>query len=87
MIDRLIVFALTQRMFVLLLVGVLIGFGAYSISNLPIEAFPDVQDIQVRIISQSPGQAPEDMERTVSLPIEREMAGYPGPRTPSAGER
>ncbi len=77
MIDRMIVFALTQRMFVLMLVGVLIGFGAYSISNLPIEAFPDVQDIQVRIISQLPGQAPEDMERTVSLPIEREMAGVP----------
>ena len=77
MIDRLIVFALTQRMFVLLLVAALIGFGGYAINNLPIEAFPDVQDVQVRVISQMPGQAPEDMERTVSLPIEREMAGVP----------
>jgi cobalt-zinc-cadmium resistance protein CzcA len=77
MIDRLIVFAMTQRMFILLLVAALIGFGGYAINNLPIEAFPDVQDIQVRVISQMSGQAPEDIERTISLPIEREMAGVP----------
>ncbi|MNK51569.1 Cobalt-zinc-cadmium resistance protein CzcA [compost metagenome] len=77
MIDRLIVFAMTQRIFVFVLVGALIGFGGYALSNLPIEAFPDVQDVQVRVISQLPGQAPEDMERSVTLPIEREMAGIP----------
>jgi len=77
MIDRLIVFAMTQRMFILLLVAALIGFGGYAIHNLPIEAFPDVQDVQVRVISQMSGQAPEDIERTISLPIEREMAGVP----------
>ncbi len=77
MIDRLIIFALTQRMFVLVLIAVLIGSGGYALSNLPIEAFPDVQDVQVRVISQLPGQPPEDMERTVTLPIEREMAGIP----------
>ena len=77
MINRLIIFALTQRVFVLVLIAVLIGSGAYALSNLPIEAFPDVQDVQVRVISQLPGQPPEDMERTVTLPIEREMAGIP----------
>ncbi|BEU96704.1 CusA/CzcA family heavy metal efflux RND transporter [Acidovorax sp. DW039] len=77
MIDRLVVFALTQRVFVLVLVAALIGFGGYALSNLPIEAFPDVQDVQVRVISQLPGQAPEDMERSVTLPIERELAGVP----------
>ena len=53
MIDRLIVFAMTQRIFVFVLIGALIGFGGYALSNLPIEAFPDVQDVQVRVISQS----------------------------------
>lgn len=77
MIDRIIVFALTQRVFVLVLVAALIGFGGYALSNLPIEAFPDVQDVQVRVISQLPGQAPEDMERSVTLPIERELSGTP----------
>jgi len=76
-IDRLIAFSLTQRVFVLVLVAALVGFGAYALSNLPIEAFPDVQDVQVRVISQLPGQAPEDMERTVTLPIEREVSGIP----------
>ena len=77
MIDRLIAFAQIQRAFVLVLVAALIGFGAYALSNLPIEAFPDVQDVQVRIISQLPGQAPQDMERAVTLPIEREVSGIP----------
>lgn len=77
MIDRLIVFALRQRVFVMVLVCALTGFGIYALSNLPIEAFPDVQDVQVRVISQLAGQAPEDMERTVTLPIEREVAGIP----------
>ena len=78
MIDRLIVFALRQRVFVLVLVAALVGFGLFSLSNLPIEAFPDVQDVQVQVISQMLGQAPEDMERSVTLPIEREVSGIPG---------
>ncbi|MGZ5270783.1 MAG: efflux RND transporter permease subunit [Ramlibacter sp.] len=77
MIDRLIVFALRQRVFVLVLVAALIGFGLFSLSNLPIEAFPDVQDVQVQVITQMSGQAPEDMERSVTLPIEREVSGIP----------
>ena len=75
MIDRVIAFALTQRIFVLVLVAALVGFGAHALSVLPIEAFPDVQDVQVRIISQLSGQAPQDMERAVTLPIEREVSG------------
>jgi len=76
-IDRVIAFAQKQRVFVLVLVAALVGFGIYALSNLPIEAFPDVQDVQVRVISQLPGQAPQDMERTVTLPIEREVSGIP----------
>jgi cobalt-zinc-cadmium resistance protein CzcA len=77
MIDRLIVFALRQRVFVLVLIAALVGFGAFSLSNLPIEAFPDVQDVQVQVITQMAGQAPEDVERTVTMPIEREVSGIP----------
>jgi len=77
MMDRLIMFALRQRGFVMVLVAALIGYGWYALSNLPIEAFPDVQDVQVRVISQLAGQPPEDMERSVTQPIEREMGGIP----------
>lgn len=77
MIDRIIFFALGQRGFILVFVATLIAAGGFALSNLPIEAFPDVQDVQVRVISQMRGQAPQDMERSVTLPIEREVSGIP----------
>jgi cobalt-zinc-cadmium resistance protein CzcA len=77
MLDRFITFALQQRVFVLALAVALAIFGWSAWRNLPIEAFPDVQDVQVQIITQVPGQAPEEVERSVTLPIEREMSGVP----------
>jgi cobalt-zinc-cadmium resistance protein CzcA len=55
----------------------LFAFGIRAALNLPIEAFPDVQDVQVQIVTQYRGQAPEEVERAVSLPIEIGMAGTP----------
>ena len=77
MLDKLIRFVLSQRVFVLVLTVALAVFGYRSLTSLPIEAFPDVQDVQVQIVTQYPGQAPEEIERTVTLPIEREMSGVP----------
>ncbi|MDB5796114.1 MAG: efflux transporter permease subunit [Paucimonas sp.] len=77
MLSKLIDFVLTQRLFVLLLTVALGVFGYRSLSHLSIEAFPDVQDVQVQIVTQFPGQAPEEVERIVTLPIEREMSGVP----------
>ena len=77
MFDRLISFAMHQRVFVLVLTFALAVFGLRALENLPIEAFPDVQDVQVQIVTQMPGLAPEEVERSVTLPIEREMSGVP----------
>ncbi len=77
MLERLVTFALSQRVFVLAAAVILVVFGWYAVSNLPIEAFPDVQDVQVNIVTQAPGLAPEEVERSISLPIEREMNGVP----------
>jgi cobalt-zinc-cadmium resistance protein CzcA len=77
MLDRLITFALQQRVFVLAGALVLLIAGWQALDELPIEAFPDVQDVQVQIVTQVPGQAPEEVERSVTLPIEREMSGVP----------
>lgn len=77
MLDKLIDFVLKQRVFVFILVAALCAFGYRALGNLPIEAFPDVQDVQVQIVTQYAGQAPEEVERTVTLPIEREMSGVP----------
>ena len=77
MLNKLIDFVLAQRVFVLILTAALAVFGYRALTNLPIEAFPDVQDVQVQIVTQYPGQAPEEVERTITLPIEREMSGVP----------
>src|ERR1039458_483494 len=77
MLDRLITFTLHQRVFILLAAAALAVFGWNAMTELPIEAFPDVQDVQVQVVTQYPGQAPEEVERAVTLPIEREMSGVP----------
>lgn len=77
MLNKLIEFVLTQRVFVLVMTAALCAFGYRAVTNLPIEAFPDVQDVQVQIVTQYLGQAPEEVERNVTLPIEREMSGVP----------
>ena len=68
-------FVLSQRLFIWIVTVALALLGCRALANLPIEAFPDVQDVQVQIVTQYPGQAPEEVERTVTLPIEREMSG------------
>jgi len=77
MLEKIITFSLQQRVFVLAGTLVLLIAGWQSLENLPIEAFPDVQDVQVEIDTLAPGQAPEEVERSVTLPIEREMSGVP----------
>ena len=77
MLKQLVAFAIQQRLFVMVLAVALVGFGLYAFSELPIEAFPDVQDVQVQVVTQYLGQAPEEVERSVTLPIEREMSGVP----------
>jgi cobalt-zinc-cadmium resistance protein CzcA len=77
MLDKLISFALQQRVFVLAAALVLIIVGWRAVEDMPIEAFPDVQDVQVQIVTQAAGQAPEEVERSITLPIEREMSGVP----------
>lgn len=78
MLEKLATFVIEKRIFVLLMVAALVFIGVRAVSTLPIEAFPDVQDVQVVVISQQPGQAPEEIERAISLPIERALAGTPG---------
>ncbi|MDB5927039.1 MAG: heavy metal efflux pump [Betaproteobacteria bacterium] len=77
MIDRLITFALQQRVFVFAAAILIAIFGWRAWRDLPVEAFPDVQDVQVIIITQALGKAPEEVERSITLPIELEMSGVP----------
>ena len=77
MLSRLIEFALTQRMLVLLATALLIAGGAYAFQNLPIDAFPDVSPVQVKVIMKAPGMTPEEVEARITTPIEVEMLGIP----------
>ena len=80
MLARLVQFALTQRLFVMLAAALLAGGGWYAFHNLPIDAFPDVSSTQVKIIMKAPGMTPEEIESRIAIPIEVEMLGIPQQR-------
>ncbi|PYR49338.1 MAG: CusA/CzcA family heavy metal efflux RND transporter [Acidobacteria bacterium] len=77
MIRGLIDFALNNRLLVLLFTLALFVWGVISFRNLPIEAYPDVANNYVQIITQWPGRAAEEVEQQVTVPIEVEMNGLP----------
>lgn len=77
MIGRIVDLALARRGVVLALVLVLVLLGARSFRRLPIEAYPDVADTWVQIITQWPGHASEEVERQITIPTERIMNAVP----------
>lgn len=77
MLDRLIRFALTQRVLMLLLVALIVGGGWYAFDRTPIDAFPDVSTTQVKIIIKAPGMTPDEVETRITAQIEVEMLGIP----------
>ncbi len=77
MIRALVDFALKNRWLVLGGVVVLTAWGIVSFRNLPVEAYPDVANNYVQIITQWPGRSAEEIERQVTVPVEIQMAGIP----------
>src|ERR1700737_296333 len=78
MIRRVVDFALANRLLVLGLAFVLFVWGIVSFHNLPIEAYPDVADTYVEVITQWPGISAEQIEQQVTIPLENVMNGVPG---------
>lgn len=81
MLAKLVEFSLTQRLLVIVLTLMMIGAGALSFRELPIDAFPDVSSTQVKLIMKAPGMTPEEVEARIVAPIEVEMLGIPKQRT------
>ncbi len=77
MIKRIVHFALHQPLFILVGLVLFIGIGISAFRTLPIEAFPDVTDTQVTVITLYPGRAPEEVEKQVTIPLEIALAGVP----------
>ncbi|WP_282037800.1 efflux RND transporter permease subunit [Saccharicrinis aurantiacus] len=78
LVQSIIAFSLNNRFFIFLMTAVLIITGVYSYTQTPIEAFPDVINPKVRIISQWQGRSAEEIEKFVSLPVEIELNAIPG---------
>ncbi len=77
MLNKLVQFALSQRLLVLLVALLLLGGGYYSLQRLPIDAFPDISPTQVKLIIKAPGMTPEEVESRITFPIEVELLGIP----------
>ncbi|TXH04490.1 MAG: CusA/CzcA family heavy metal efflux RND transporter [Nevskiaceae bacterium] len=77
MIDRLIGFAIRQRWLVMALIAGFFAFGVFEYQRLPIDAVPDITNVQVQINTEAPGYSPLETEQRVTFPIETAMAGLP----------
>ncbi len=77
MIRALVDFALSNKFVVLAIAILLAGWGAISFHDLPVEAYPDIADNYVTVITQWPGRSAEEVEQQVTIPIEIQMAGMP----------
>ena len=81
MIDWIIRASLANRGLVLLLAAMLTGFGAYSLARTPVDALPDLSDVQVIVRTPYPGQAPRVVEDQVTYPLTTALLSVPGATT------
>jgi heavy metal efflux system protein len=77
MIDAILSFAIRQRWLVMIAVLAMAGFGIWNFARLPIDAVPDITNVQVQINSRAPGYSPLEVEQRITFPIETAMAGLP----------
>ena len=78
MLDYIIKFSLRNKLIVLLFIASVIGFGFYSITQIPIGAVPDITNNQVQVITTSRNLSTQDVEQFITYPVELEMANLPG---------
>jgi heavy metal efflux system protein len=77
MIDRILAFSITNRWLVIILALGLGAFGAWNFTRLPIDAVPDITNVQVQINSVAPGYSPLEVEQRITFPLETAMGGLP----------
>ncbi len=75
MLERIIRASIAHRWLVLLLVLALSGLGIWNYSRLPIDAIPDITNVQVQINTEAPGYSPMEAEQRVTFPVETALAG------------
>ncbi|MHC4961117.1 MAG: efflux RND transporter permease subunit, partial [Planctomycetota bacterium] len=80
MLDKFLHLILRQRLLTLLFGAIVLVTGLFAWLNMPIDAFPDVTNVQVMILAEAQGFSPEEVERLVTFPIEVQMSGLPNMR-------
>jgi cobalt-zinc-cadmium resistance protein CzcA len=78
MLDKIIGFSVRNKLVVGLFIVVLIGWGSYEVTKLPIDALPDITDNQLQVITVSPSLGAPDIERLITFPIEQSCSNIPG---------
>src|SRR6185295_342707 len=78
MLHSLIHSVLRQRLVIVVLAAIALGFGVNAARRLSVDAFPDVTNIQVQVATEVPGRSPDEVERIVTIPVEIGMTGLPG---------
>jgi cobalt-zinc-cadmium resistance protein CzcA len=78
MLNSIIQFSIHNKLIVGLLIVALMGWGTYEVTQLPIDAVPDITNNQVQVLTVAPSQSALDIERLVTFPVEQTMATIPG---------
>lgn len=78
MLNTIIQFSIRNKLIIALFMLMLIGWGTYSVTRLPIDAVPDITNNQVQILTSAPSQSAQDIERLVTFTVEQTMASIPG---------
>jgi cobalt-zinc-cadmium resistance protein CzcA len=77
-VEKIISFSVRNKLIILLMTAIMVGFGVYSLMNIPIGAVPDITNNQVQVITVSRNLATQEIEQFITYPIELEMANLPG---------
>src|SRR5688500_18234436 len=77
-IERILHLSIAQRWIVMVATAAVAAFGVYSYQRLPIDAVPDITNVQVQVNTEAPGFSPLETEQRITYPIETVMAGLPG---------
>ncbi|MDX1317117.1 MAG: efflux RND transporter permease subunit, partial [Xanthomarina gelatinilytica] len=78
MLENIIKFSLKNKLIILLFMAFVVGFGIFSLTQIPIGAVPDITNNQVQVITTSRNLSTQDVEQFITYPVELEMANLPG---------
>ena len=77
MLERLLTFSLKYRFLILIFAALVVGAGVFSLKELPIDAVPDITNVQVQVLTRTAPLGPVEVERYVTFPVEAAMSGIP----------